>query len=106
MNSHIDTRIYEAVTGSTPDKPLDLVGILHYVDSREKMVLSYDELENGLRRLVEQGRIAELPGNRYYEVKDGSSPSTFMGFSSGEHRRACEAYRSWFRQAYKELNKK
>jgi hypothetical protein len=101
-----DTRIFEAVEGGTLEKPHDLVQILAYVDSREKLVLSHEELSGGLQRLVEQGRIAELPRHRFYRTADDSAPRTFSGLTLEEYREACEAYRKWFWKTYKELTKK
>ena len=42
-----DTRIFEAVEGGTLEKPHDLVQILANADSREKLVLSHEELSGG-----------------------------------------------------------
>jgi hypothetical protein len=102
----LDKFILEAVKGHTPENPKDLVGILYHVDGRMKLVMSDDELEGGLRRLVETGRIAELSAHRFYEVTGALSPGIFSGLSGEEHCRACEVYRKWFWKTLKELKKK
>jgi hypothetical protein len=101
-----DDRIFEAVRGGTQDKPRDLVDIFAYVDSREKVVLSQQELVGGLQRLIEQGRIGELSRHRFHEVIVGPAPRTFSGLTPVEYEQACEAYRKWFWKTYKELTKK
>ncbi len=101
-----DERIFEAVSGCTSEKPQDLVGILAYVDCLEKLVLSRRELAGGLQRLIEQGRIAELPRHRFYKAVSDSSSRAFSGLTRAEHHQACEAYKEWFWKKYRELSKK
>jgi hypothetical protein len=101
-----DASIFEAVESGTLEKPHDLVQILAYVDSRDRLVLSHEELSGGLQRLIAQGRVAELPRHKFYKVTDDSAPRTFSGLTPEEHLQACEAYEKWFWKTYRKLSKK
>jgi hypothetical protein len=96
-----DEYIVEAVKSHTPENPQDLVGILYHVDGRMKLVMSHEELAGGLQRLIECGRIAELPSHKFYEVTVASAPRKFSGLTLEEYRGVCEAYRKRFWKSYR-----
>ena len=102
---NFDELIFEAIRGSTSDRPADLVAIMYHVDSRMKAMMLHGELVGGLERLIKSGHIRELSGHRFYEVTDGTGPGTFSGLSFEEHKRAEDAYRKWFQKKYGELRK-
>lgn len=100
---NFDQRIFEAVEHGTPEKPRNLVQILACVDALEKVLLSHEELAGGLKRLIEEGRIAESPGHKFRGVSEGSPPGTFSGLPQAEYDQACKACHDWFEKAYREL---
>ena len=55
----IDRNIFKAIKSHGETDPQDLVGILADVDSRERLLLTHEELSGGLQRLIESGQIAE-----------------------------------------------
>jgi hypothetical protein len=59
MTTDYYQRIFEAIVGYTPERPQNLVGILGFVDGREKLVLTHDELSGALKRLMAAGRVGE-----------------------------------------------
>ncbi len=102
----LDEYIFEAVKGHTLEHPQDLVGIIYHVDGCMKLMMLHEEFAGGLQRLIESGRIAEIPRHRFYEVIDGSAPRSFSGLTVEEQSRAEEAYAKWFRQEYRKLSEK
>jgi hypothetical protein len=94
--NYLDRRIYKAIEGHTCAQPQTLVGILAYVDSQEKMVLTREELSGGLTRLMEAGLIAESNTHLFYEMVGATEPSAFSGISPDEHELACRDYTKWF----------
>ena len=100
-----DARIQESIEGTTLDHPKDLPGILAYVDFRERVVLTREELSDGLSRLIEQGRVIEVAGRSFYENKREIEPSSFMGLTPQEYQQACDAYQESFRTLTKRRKK-
>jgi hypothetical protein len=100
---NFDQRIFESVEHATPEKPHDLVHILYYVDALERVLLSHEELAGGLQRLIEEGRIAELPRHKFHGHPEGSPPGRFSGLTQAEYDQASKAYHEWFEKAYREL---
>ena len=94
--NYLDRRIFKAVKGHTSTQPQTLVGILAYVDSQEKMVMTHEEFSGGLTRLIDDGLIAEADTHQFFEVVGSIQPSTFSGLSPDEHESACRDYRKWF----------
>ena len=101
-----DTRILEAVNGSTREKPKDLASILAYVDFRERLLLTHQEMAGGLCRLVEQGLIAEVADHRFHEVAPTGTPGAFSGLTPEKYQQACEAYQERFRAIQRKPSKK
>ena len=91
-----DRRILKAIKGHSETDPQDLVGILAYVDSQERLVLNHEELSGGLQRLIESGQIAEATPHKYFDTAGQSHSRVFSGLSLQDHEEACQAYRNWF----------
>ena len=91
-----DRRILKAIKSHSETAPQDLVGILAYVDSQEKLVLTHEELSGGLQRLIESGQIAEATPHKYFDTAGQSHSRVFSGLSLQDHEEACQAYRKWF----------
>lgn len=102
----LDEYIFEAVKGHTPDQPQDLVGIIYHVDGRMKLMMLHEEFVGGLQRLIENGRIAEIPRHKFYEATDDSAPRTFSGLTVEEQSRAEKTYTKWFWKEYRKLTEK
>jgi len=102
---NFDQRIFESVERATPEKPYGLVQILSYVDALERVFLSRRELAGGLQRLIEEGRIAGLPGHKFHGLPAGSPPGKFSGLTHAEYDQACKAYHEWFEKTWNELKK-
>jgi len=98
---NFDARIQESIKGTTLEHPKDLCGILAYVDSRERVVLTCQELSDGLSRLIRQGRVIEAVGRSFYENKREAKPSSFRGLTAQEYQQACESYQESFRTTTK-----
>ena len=80
-----DRRILKAIKGHSETHPQDLVGILAYVDSQEKLVLTHEELSCGLQRLIESGQIAEATPHKYFDTAGQSHSRVFSGLSLQDH---------------------
>lgn len=92
---YYDQLIYEAIQSSTPSGPCDLVYIFGYVDGRDKSVLSHDQLNGGLQRLIEDGRIKEIIPHKFILTK-GEEASSFSGLSIPQYEQACLDYLDYF----------
>jgi hypothetical protein len=103
----LDRRIFKAIKGHSESNPQDLVSILAYVDSQERLVLTHEELSGGLQRLIESGQIAESRPHKYFDTAGQSHSRVFSGLSLQDHEEACQAYRKWFwEQGRKVQNRK
>lgn len=105
---NLDKEIFEAVSGSPVEKPTTLWQIIGYVDSRQRLMISYDELFGGLKRLFEARRIGEVDGKYFAMTSEyaASSPRDFKGFSQETFKKAQKEYRKRFWKAFRELKKK
>ncbi len=99
-----DRDIFKAIKGSTETQPQDLVGILAFVDSRQRLVLTHEELSGGLQRLIESGKIAEVAPCRYFDTAGQPHSRHFSGLSPEEHEQACDAYQKLFQEALRRLD--
>lgn len=104
MASDFDELVFDAIRGHTEEQPQDLVGILGFVDGREKLVLTQEELAGALQRLIDARRIGECSRHRFYELNDPSVSVAFSGLTPEEHAAACECYRQEFWRRYRELS--
>lgn len=91
-----DRDILKSVKGHTKFKPQSLEGILGYVDGLQKTILTLEELEGGLRHLIESGQIAETGRLRFYDPEGMPASREFSGLTAEDHERAYEAYCRWF----------
>ncbi len=99
-----DRRIFKAIKGHSETNPQDLVSILAYVDSQERLVLTHAELSG--ERLIESGQIAEATPHKYFDTSGQSYSRVFSGLSLQDHEEACQAYRKVFWEHYrKDQNK-
>jgi hypothetical protein len=94
--NYLDRRIYKAITGYTPDHAQSLVGILAYVDSQEKMLLTHEELVGGLKRLIEAGLVTEATNHAFFESVRTDAARAFSGISPDVFESACRDYHNWF----------
>ena len=97
----LDRSIFKAIKGHTPENPCDLVGILYFVDGRERLVLSHEELSGGLQRLIQAGQIAKAEPHRYFESAGQTHAFTFSAISQDDYKKACEAYQKKFWEEYR-----
>jgi hypothetical protein len=87
-----DRDIYKAIKGTSENNPQNLVNILGLVDSQQKLLLTHEELSGGLRRLIENGLIAEASPLHYFDTAGIPHSSKFSGLSPEEHASACHEY--------------
>jgi hypothetical protein len=83
-----DKLIFQAVKNYSKAKPQTIVGILVYIDIEDKNTLSYEELREGLRRLIRQKRIAEAVHGKYFDTNGESYPEDFSDISKEEYQEA------------------
>ncbi len=101
MNEY-DRDIFKAIQGHPEQNPQDLPGILAAVDARQRLILTHQELVNGLARLIEAGQVVEAGNYSYYVPKSPPSVRRFSGVPLAEYHRACEAYNESFSKALEE----
>ena len=101
MDSY-DRDILKALKGATLEKPIDLADILMWVDARQRLVLTHEELEGGLRRLIAAGNVAEAKPLHFYPIPAPSGRGVFSGVSAAQHADASREYHRRFEQAVKE----
>jgi hypothetical protein len=103
MMEYLDKAILKALRKTTRDRPANLVQIMGAIDAREKLLISFDELSGGLRRLIEAGKVGEAKPLHFYEPQRGESGMTFSGLTEEEYKVANRSYRDMFQKALKEL---
>lgn len=92
MPTHFDDRVFEAIALAAPQASQDLAGILHYVDSRERLILTHEELVGSLERLTGRGAITELRPHRFTVAHQGTGPKRFTPISRKVYDAACDEY--------------
>jgi hypothetical protein len=95
-----DRDILKSLMGATQEQPVDLVRILWGVDARQRLLLTRDELDGALRRLMSSGRVAEAPPLHFF-VPAQQVPSEFSGLSSADYEHAVASYRSAFARSHR-----
>ena len=90
--AHFDDRVREAIGLGTSDRPQDLAGILHYVDSRERLVLTREELSGSLKRLIRRGAIAEVAPHRFRVARDAGTATSLTPIPRKGYDAACDEY--------------
>jgi len=88
----LDETILKALRKTTRDNPVDLAGLIPWIDAAERLIPTYDELEGGLRRLILAGEIQEAGPMRFYKSEHRQDPSNFSGFSEADFNAACRTY--------------
>jgi hypothetical protein len=96
MSSRLDDLILDAIHSWRGSSPVDIPTILERIDSMERWVLTFDELDGGLRRLSEAGRIGEIAAGRYVVTGSQRSARPYSGISRVEFDAAVAAYRTPF----------
>jgi hypothetical protein len=94
--SRLDGLILEAIHGRSGSSIVDIPTILERVDSDERWVLTFDELDSGLRRLSEAGRIGESSVGRYVVAGSRHPTHPYSGLSLERYEAAVTAYRTAF----------
>jgi hypothetical protein len=97
---YLHKEILEALKYSTPDDPFDLERIITTVDVRQKLLLSFDELEGGLRRLVDAGMVQQATPLHFFKATDSASPTPFSSFTKEDYSAAYEAYGAALKRAF------
>jgi hypothetical protein len=94
-DTRLDELIYQAVRGRSGRAGVDIRTILESVDSAERWVLTFGELDGGLRRLSDGGLIREVAVGRYEGT--GSRPGiAYSGISRALYEAAVAEYRIGF----------
>lgn len=102
MATEFDALILAAIEARSVENPASLVEILGFVDGREKLVLSHEELAGGLERLARAGKITESSRHEYHGLPETHGPGRFSGLTPAEHASACDRYHRAFWQKYRE----
>jgi hypothetical protein len=100
---YLDKAIIKALRMTSQDAPANLVQIIGAIDAREKLLISFKELEHGLRRLIEAGKVGEAKPLHFYRASDGESGTKFSGVTEQEYKAASRCYREMFQQELQEL---
>jgi hypothetical protein len=95
--SGFDEDVFRAVAGATVGNPIDAAGILAGVDAYQRLLLTEDELNQSLKKLIGSGRVKEVTPGLYAEGNDPSR--TFHPVSGAAYREALERYRKRFLEA-------
>jgi hypothetical protein len=88
--------IYTAIRNATP--PVGLAGILAYVDMRQRVLLTREELNQALRGLIDAGLIVEVEPHHYRDAAGEPGNGSFSGVSDAAHAAACDEYRQLVEQ--------
>lgn len=98
--------ILEAIKGYTKTNPQTLSGIIMYIDSVDKSIISQKDLASGLKQLIEDGKVAEINPLKYIETKGITFPRNVSNISSKIYEQACMEYREQFKKIYDEIESK
>jgi hypothetical protein len=99
MNDRLDELIFAAIRGRTGSSVVDIPTILDRVDSSERWLLSFEELDGGLRRLSDAERIGEVSTGQFIASGSSRSSRPYSGLSAARYDAAVEAYRTSFAAA-------
>lgn len=89
---NLDRAIFKAIKNIKEDHPQNLVNILGVVDSQQKLILTYEELQDGLQRLIANGQVAEASPGHYFDPAGQPHSSEFSGISTEDYKEACHEY--------------
>lgn len=96
MSSRLDDLILEAIHSRSGSSIVDVATILERVDSTERWLLTFPELDGGLRRLSETGRIGEVSVGRYVSAGSRHPTGPYSGLTLERYEAAVTAYRTAF----------
>ena len=97
--------IAEALAGTTAEHPRTLSELIGYVDARQKLIITYDELHDSLKDLVESRKVLQI-GDRYCMASGtGGEATPFIGFRPQAYRKAEKEYRKRWKE-YKALRRR
>ena len=88
-----DHLIFEAIRTGTEVKPIAVWSILACVDLYQRVLLTREELGEGLARLIRAGRVAEAAQSTYFNSTGKSSSQVFSGLSEAAHDQGFDFYR-------------
>ena len=80
----LDESIFEAISSRAGSSIVDIPTVLERVDSVERWLPTFEELEGGLKRLSDHGRIAEVDIGRFVSL---GSPHATRPYSGRFHDR-------------------
>ena len=101
--NHSDNMIRKALRGTSRDAPLDLVGIIAAIDARERFVVSFEDFESGVRRLVELGEIGEARPLHFFESYSGDVGASFSGITEEQYLTAYRTYAAMMERAAEQM---
>ena len=91
----MDEHIFDAIRAGSGRDGVDIPTILERVDSDQRWLLTFEELDGGLRRLSDRGLIGEVAVGLY--VATGSGPANaYGGFSRNVYDASVVQYRTEF----------
>jgi hypothetical protein len=91
---NLDNEIFDSIKDHSKENPQNLVSIIDYVDYHQKLIITFEELSEGLVRLIKDGKILEVDNQRYCENTSGQVIKTFTNFSQDDYREALDRYKS------------
>ena len=92
----LDELIFAAIHSRAGSSIVDIPTVLDRVDSVERWLLTFEELDSGLRRLSSAGRIAEVDIGRYVSIGSRHPTRPYSGISQEGYDAAVTAYRAAF----------
>lgn len=92
----LDESIFEAISSRAGSSIVDISTVLERVDSIERWLLTFEELDGGLQRLFDDGRIAEVDIGRFVSLASPHATRPYSGLSVGRYDEAVTAYRISF----------
>ncbi len=96
--------ILKAIQGTTKEGPATLVDIVYWGDATERIILTYDEVTEGLKELIEEGKVAEAEAGRYYSPAKGEARDKgFTQFTNDEYYGAVKKYKEDFKRRAMEI---
>jgi hypothetical protein len=95
----LDRSLLRVLRGTSASTPLGLTTIIGAMDARERMILTLEELDGGLRRLVAGGLVTEAAPHRFFATRDGTAAGHFSGIAPDEYASAVAEYQRAFARA-------
>ena len=92
----LDESIFAAISSRAGSSIVDIPTVLERVDSVERWLLTFEELDGGLQRLSDDGRIGEVDIGRFVSLGSPHATRPYSGLSVGRYDEAVTAYRMAF----------